>query len=106
MQPSYQVAVNLLGTVYDVRHEGTNADTSWNSEARTSIQQTPQGWHVEVVLPFKTLGTTSPPIPGDIWTMNMTPSRRGSHTQDLAWSPTFGRFLRPERFGEMIFCAE
>jgi len=99
----YQVAANLLGTICDVRHEGAKDDVSWDSGAQTSVRQTPQGWHVKVAIPFKALGVPSAPLPGDIWTMNVTYSRHGSDAKDMAWSPTFGLFLRPERFGEMIF---
>ncbi len=99
----YQLLVNPAGVLADLRHEGQKADLSWNSGAKVSAQRGANGWRVKVSLPFASLGLESPPMPGDIWGLNVTRSRRVEGSEDSAWSPTFGLFLRPERFGELIF---
>ena len=98
----YQLLINPAGTLCDIRHDG-KADFGWDSGATVTAARTPEGWKTLVAIPYKSLGLNAPPLPGDIWGLNLTRSRHGSGEENSAWSPTFGLFFRPERFGEIVF---
>lgn len=102
---SYHLLVNPAGTLTDLIHEpGGKTDLSWDSRATVTTKRSSQGWEATVRIPYASLGLQDPPKPGDVWALNLTRSRRStSPEEDSAWSPTFGLFYRPERFGELIF---
>lgn len=102
---TYHLLVNPAGTLADVLHtpEG-KSDFSWDSQALVSANRSEKGWEVKIKVPYTSLGLQGMPKPGDVWALNLTRSRRSaSPEEDSAWSPTFGLFYRPERFGELIF---
>jgi hypothetical protein len=59
-------------------------------------------WSAEVKLPIASL-TDSREYIGDIWGMNFCRVRRTVKPGEYScWSPTFGDFNRPERFGRVV----
>lgn len=102
---SYHLLVNPAGTLTDLIHgPGDKTDTSWDSQAIVTTERSGNGWEANIQIPYTSLGLKGPPKPGDVWAFNLTRSRRSaSPEEDSAWSPTFGLFYRPERFGELIF---
>ena len=100
----YQFLLNSIGTQCDLRIDNGKADMTWNGSwiAKTSIQ--PDGWTAEITIPLADLDS-SPPMPGDIWGLNVCRVRRATAapTEYSAFSPTFGLFLKPARFGDVIF---
>ena len=63
-------------------------------------------WTVEIAIPFKDLIANYKPaqLKSYRWKINFYRINRDqSHLKYLAWSPTFGRFHRPEKFGTIVF---
>ncbi len=102
---TYHLLINPAGALLDlVYNSDSKTDPSWDSQATVSTQKTLTGWEANIRIPYTSLGLKEPPKPGDVWAVNLTRSRRSkSPEEDSAWSPTFGLFHRPERFGEFIF---
>ncbi|MFZ4696344.1 MAG: DUF4838 domain-containing protein, partial [Verrucomicrobiia bacterium] len=101
---TYHLLVNPLGTLTDAVHDGEKMDAGWNSHARVETKRLDKVWKVWLEMPYRSLGMAQPPLPADVWKVNFCRSRRaGGRSENLAWSPTFGLFFRPERFGELVF---
>lgn len=97
----YQILVNPLGTVADLRVQGGGEDLAWNAGAIVKVQKHGPGFVVEMAIPFSSLGTFRH-HPGDAWGINFTregPSGGGFST----WAPVGTTFNSPERFGLLIF---
>jgi len=107
-----QFCLNSLGTQNDQKIDDGNKDIKWNSAwtAKTRIQS--GGWTAELAVPLKDLDATQP-LPNDIWGINICRVRRikpesgdkktETKPEYSCFSPTFGAFLKPERFGDLIF---
>ncbi len=64
------------------------------------------GWIAEAALPFRDLGLTGPPEPGESWKANFYRIERGEVTEFTAWSPNFrdpADFHVPAYFGTLVF---
>ncbi len=93
--------INSLGTIYDEAISNGQKNRVWNSNSKTAVSRTKNGWVVELAIPFSKLSGTTPRI-GAIWGFNLCRVRPMSK-QHFAFSPTFGLFAKPERFGKLIF---
>ena len=93
----YQYIVNAAGATE------TGLDCSYDTdlpvEAATTTSDS--AWMVEARLPFSGLGTG--PAPGERWGMNLCQSIPGIDGGHRAWTPTFGGFRLPGRFGYLVF---
>jgi hypothetical protein len=82
------------------------ADVSWNAEwsYTYSIDRERNLWVVEMSVPFKSLGQSSP-RPGTVWTGNFARARRAHGGEELScWVAE--EFGNPEVFGEITFGPE
>lgn len=95
------IIVNSLGTVCDVDMPNGKSNMKWSSGVKTATSRTKDGWIVELAIPFSKLSGKMPKM-GDIWAFNLYRVRPMSK-QYLAFSPSFGLFAKPERFGKLIF---
>ena len=95
------IIVNSIGTVCDVDMVNGKNNMKWSSNIKTATSRTKDGWIVEMAIPFKKLSGRTPRI-GAIWGFNLC-RVRPMRKQYLAFSPTFGLFAKPERFGKLIF---
>jgi hypothetical protein len=89
-----QFAINSLGTQSD--NFGNN--TPWRAAARRGEDE----WSVEVFIPFAGLGLEGPPIPSDVWDMQIgrQEKRLGERT---AWTRCPDGFRTEAHFGEVEF---
>lgn len=93
----YHFAVNALGTVWDEQRPGS---ADWNANVQAAGGRGEDAWTIEVAIPLADLGGAAP---GDRWGFNVGRERQASGSNELsAWSPTYGKFLVPERFGELL----
>ena len=59
-------------------------------------------WSAEVKLPFASM-TDKTELRGDIWGINFCRVRKTVvPAESTCWSPTFGSFHQPERFGKLV----
>ncbi|MGE5530743.1 MAG: carbohydrate-binding family 9-like protein, partial [Bacteroidota bacterium] len=92
----YHLAVNAAGSQFDARCPGS--DASWSPEWQAKAGRLADGWLVEVAVPWKSLGATG----SGAWRVNF--GREEADTKAATcWSPTFGGFHVPGRFGDMTF---
>lgn len=98
----FQIAVNTLGTVLDIKN-GSGKTQEWDSKCKAAVTKETGRWTLEIAIPFSTL-SEDPVLPGDIWGMNICRVRQVvSPREYTCWSPTFGAFGQPKRFGALIF---
>lgn len=92
----YHLGVNQRGTQYDA----FCGDVSWNGSWQAATYTDPEGgyWSAELFLPFGELGVDLGT--GEWWGLNICRSNPGKK-EYTAWSPTFGGFHSPERFGQV-----
>ncbi len=95
-----QIIVNARGTLYDARTPG---DSSWNAEISAVAVVGEGRWTVELAIPFADLETV--PAEGDVWGFNIGRERCPGQERLSIWSPTYGKFLEPDRFGDLTFSA-
>lgn len=97
----YQLVFNSLGTVRTFRKEGKKS-FPWEPRAVVKTFRGKNFWSAEVKLPIASM-TDVKDIAGDIWGMNFCRIRCTVNPSEYScWSPTFGDFNRPERFGRVI----
>lgn len=92
----YHLAFNQKGTQYD----SMCGDVSWNGQWKVATATADDGksWTAEVFLPFGELGINRGT--GDTWGLNIC--RYDFMTKEAcAWSPTYGSYHTPERFGQI-----
>ncbi|NUN93333.1 MAG: DUF4838 domain-containing protein [Verrucomicrobiae bacterium] len=100
----YHLLVNPTGAVADLRHLGDRAEISWDAGATVATRRGKEGWEVVATISYAALDVKATPLPGDVWSANFARAHRAATpSANLAWSPTFGLFYKPERFGELIF---
>jgi hypothetical protein len=74
----------------------------WKSNAVVKTYYGKDFWSAEVKLPISSM-TSAKEYVGDIWGMNFCRVRRTIQPSEYScWSPTFGTFHRPERFGRVV----
>ena len=97
----YQLVFNSLGTIRSFKKEG-KVNTPWDAKAVVKTFRGKDFWSAELKLPLSSM-TKSKDFLGDIWGMNFCRARRTvAPDQYSCWSPTFGDFHRPERFGRIV----
>ena len=100
-----QIILSALGDTYESRIDfapGTAAsgNLDWNPRMTVGAAQTEAEYVIEVRIPFDDL--LPAPRVGSSWRVNVC---RGKPTVQT-WSPTFGIFHNPPRFGVMSFAGE
>ncbi len=95
------IIINSLGTIYDADRLNGKNNMKWSSGAKTAVSRTKDGWIIELAIPFSKLSGKTPAI-GKIWGLGIF-RIRPMKKQYLAFSPTFGLFANPERFGKLVF---
>lgn len=88
--------VSAGGICYD----GRNSDKAWNGAWTTALKRTPEGWTVEVRIPWATLGLAGPPKPGESLGFNVG-RLRNADGESSQWSLTGGSSHQPVRFGTL-----
>ena len=99
----HQFSTNAIGTKY----EALTYDTSFNPEWQVSASVDGQSCIAEIAIPFSAFGMGTPAT-GTIWRANFCRNRftTDSKGQNMCWSPTYGSFHTPIRFGRIIFSGE
>ncbi len=93
----YHLAINALGTVWDEQRPGS---ADWNADVQAAGSRSEDAWTIEVAIPLADIGGAQA---GDRWGLNVARERQATGSNELsAWSPTYGKFLVPERFGELL----
>lgn len=95
--------VNARGAVYDE----LGFDVGWNTEISAATHIDSEGWTVEIAIPWRSLPfEVSLNQPGKpLLRLNLGRNhneRGGSGVTHWAWSPTFGWFHNPQRFGVAV----
>jgi len=89
-------AVSAGGMLYDSR----NGDKAWDGDWTATAKRTPEGWAVEVRIPWATLGLAGQPKPGA--EMGFNAGRvRNADGEGSQWSLTEGSSHQPMRFGTL-----
>jgi len=88
--------VSAGGVLYDSR----NGDKAWNGDWTATAKRTPEGWAVEVRIPWVTLGLTGQPRPGAEIGFNVG-RVRNADGEGSQWSPTSGSSHQPVKFGTL-----
>lgn len=87
------------------RHLGWDIAGSQNATAEQmstiAIRKTGIQAIYEVAIPFEKLGAT--PVPGAVWTGNLTGLQVADSGQWMCWNPSYGRFANELRFGSFTF---
>jgi hypothetical protein len=98
----HQLLINSLGAYADFRNENGKL-SPWESNANIAVKKDAGGWTMEIAIPLASFGGEAP-MGGDIWGFNICRVRSvGNVHEYTCWSPTFGLFGQPNRFGNMIF---
>lgn len=87
-------AINSNGAVYDERRPG---DASYDADITAKGSVGDAEWTVECAIPLSDLKVQGEP--GQTWGFNIGRERNPGEDKLSAWSPTYGKFLVPERFG-------
>lgn len=102
-QTYYHIMINPTGVYTDMMWNGSDADYSWESDAKvvTVMNKAKGYWIVEVAIPRKSMKTDT-----DVWRFNLNRMRLGGGAfddyEDSAWSPTRSDSSRvPSRFGKL-----
>ncbi|OGV33072.1 MAG: hypothetical protein A2020_07935 [Lentisphaerae bacterium GWF2_45_14] len=92
----YHLAFNQKGTQYD----SMCGDVSWNGQWKVATSTAPDGksWTAELFLPFGELGINRGT--GDLWGLNIC-RYDAANKEACCWSPTYGGYHTPERFGQI-----
>jgi len=92
----YQLAFNQKGVQFDAYC----GDISWNGLWRTATYTDPKGkyWSAEVFLPFGEMGIDRGT--GEWWGLNICRNNLNKKEYNC-WSPTYGGYHTPERFGQI-----
>ncbi len=101
----YLFATNALGTKY----EALIYDVKFNPEWQVAASVGRDSCVAEMAIPFSAFGIGTPTA-GAEWRANFCRNRAastsGSESQNMCWSPTYGSFHTPIRFGRIIFSGE
>ena len=100
----YEFAANACGTMYDAHA----TDAAFNPDWQAASGREQDAWTAELALPFSALNVSSPA--GQTWHANFcrnrAVNRTGPDAEHLCWSPTYGSFHAPVRFGKLVFTEE
>ncbi|MBM4079406.1 MAG: hypothetical protein FJ278_06875, partial [Planctomycetes bacterium] len=93
---------HLVANVTAVRYDGIGMDGSWNGEWEVRTSTVQDGWQAEVRVPFRTLGLSGKPKPGDTWRFNIARNDQVNR-QYQTWAGLSAGFHEPESFGTLRF---
>jgi len=93
----YHFAVNALGTKFDAR----GSDSKFNPDWQAAASRETDAWTVEMAIPFSAMKITAPST-GASWRANFC-RNRSANAENMCWSPTYGSFHTPIRFGKIVF---
>ncbi len=97
----YQLVFNSLGT-YRAFSYVDRKGAPWPVEPQITVAREQDSWSAEIRIPLSALALGDD-IRGDIWGFNICRARRTVQPNAYScWSPTFGDFHRPERFGRLV----
>ena len=99
-QAFYQIIVNSLGTIQDIRVD-SDEDLSWNADIEAAARVAETFWSVEVAVPVSDLDTSF--SPGDVWGFNVSRVRIAYASELGQWAPTHGSTQVPDKFGFLLF---
>jgi len=101
----YAFAINARGAGYDAHGK----DAGFSPEWQAAVGRERDAWTAEVSVPFSAFGLSAPPS-GGMWRANFCRNRAveraGPGAERLCWSPTYGSFHTPIRFGKLVFAGE
>lgn len=106
----YHLCINSRGVVYDALETpaaiGATASVSWKSGIKVRTVVGKDAWELRAALPLTGLAQMAPTA-GSTWRFNLCRNRFSTKEAQpySAWSPTLGRFRKPERFGVITFNA-
>ncbi|MFA6715000.1 MAG: glycoside hydrolase domain-containing protein [Victivallaceae bacterium] len=96
----YHIIANSAGVIRD----SYGYDPDWNGNYQLKTSKGKNYWMAEIAIPFSILNIT--PETGRYWKINFCRSRRiPPKAVHSAWSPTFGNFHSPEKFGTVYLKA-
>jgi len=99
--PFYHVALNPAGVSWDARHEGKEADLTYNPMWKHATRQGANYWKAELALPWAALKM---PAPGSGTQLRADLCRQRIPNHELsAWSPMVNGFLEHQLFGTWTF---
>jgi len=93
----YQIAVNLVGAVFD----GKRKDTRWNGQVRGAAKVGNGRWTMEVALRLADIGVAKPQ-PGTMLGFNVCRDRLVNEKQWSSWAPIEGGFHNAPLFGHLL----
>lgn len=101
-----QILINANGAVAEIKvvSLGGVRDNNWCSEAKAVSFKRKDGWDLEVAIPLKNLLSTGNFVQD--WGVNICRNRSAGLQANgkerlSAWSPTFGHYGEPSRFGKI-----
>lgn len=98
----YQLVFNSIGSVRFLTHTGKKRG-ELTGIATVKTFKGKDFWSAEVKLPLTAVAVNKD-FRGDVWGMNFCRTRRTVKPNEYScWSPTFGDFHAPARFGRVIF---
>ncbi len=97
----YHFAVNAAGSTYEARCTPGSLDAGWSCSWAARSGRSDGAWTVEMVIPVDALGSHTDLHPAGLWRANF--GREEADTgAATCWSPTFGGFHTPARFGDLL----
>ena len=92
-------AAHLAVSAGNVQYDAWNADASQDFKWTSATTRGPDGWSVEIALPFaRGIG----PAVGDSWLINIGRHAPGA-SEDSAWAPPLKSMAELDRLGPLIF---
>jgi len=109
-QRYFHLVANSLGTRYD--EIGYEAPKAWNGQWQAAASRSPEGWELEIAVPFADLGvrprtaiderSSSSKRSDMVWEANFNRGKP-SPREYTGWSQTYSGFHDPAHFGRVIF---
>ena len=97
----WHIAFNAAGAIYD----NVALEKDYNLKFRHAVGVTPDGWTLEIAIPFKSLGLSGPPL-GKTWRGNFCRARCTTPREMSTWANVEKKFHDTKTFGEWTFAAE
>lgn len=94
---------HLISNSHGIRYDeiGRLNPGNWNPNWRVGTNYFSKGWSIEIALPFKEMGITTPQ-PGQVIGFNVN-RQQYKEKEQSGWSETFRDFHEPEHFGHLVF---
>ena len=98
----YHFAINTKGIIYDAKLPVPGA--SWNSKISTGIKFDDKKWVMEVKIPFKEIGVSTP-LDDTVWNINLC-RNKPSLSELSCWNPTYSSFHSYSKWGKIRFSSK